>query len=206
MGAVFAGIIRAPITSVLIIVEMTGGYSLILPLMIANMLAYGIARHYRPTPIYEALLEQDGVRLREKMALADALGGVSLRQVPLDHRPYATLRADMGIAALLQAMSENSGQEVFPVLGDGRLIGIITLEDLLIVASQPQLEGLVNAADVMRAPISLHLDENLRVAFETMLAQGVRELPATDDEGRVIGFVDETSIAHAYMAARNKGH
>jgi CIC family chloride channel protein len=68
MGAVFAGIIRAPITSVLIIVEMTGGYSLILPLMIANTLAYGIARHYRPTPIYEALLEQDGVRLREEVA------------------------------------------------------------------------------------------------------------------------------------------
>lgn len=65
MGAVFAGIVRAPITSVLIIVEMTGGYSLILPLMIANTLAYGIARHYRPTPIYEALLEQDGIRLRD---------------------------------------------------------------------------------------------------------------------------------------------
>ncbi len=76
MGAVFAGIIRAPTTSVLIIVEMTGGYSLILPLMIANMLAYGIARHYWPTPIYEALLEQDGVQLREE-TLADRLERLS---------------------------------------------------------------------------------------------------------------------------------
>jgi len=63
MGAVFAGSIRAPITSVLIIFEMTGGYGLILPLMIANMTAYGLARRWRPTPIYEALLEQDGVHL-----------------------------------------------------------------------------------------------------------------------------------------------
>jgi CIC family chloride channel protein len=63
MGAVFAGIIRAPMTSVLIIFEMTGGYGLILPLMIANMSAYGLARHWRNVPIYEALLRQDGVVL-----------------------------------------------------------------------------------------------------------------------------------------------
>lgn len=63
MGAVFAGIVRAPMTSVLIIVEMTGGYALVLPLMIANMSAYALARHWRHTPIYEALLLQDGIVL-----------------------------------------------------------------------------------------------------------------------------------------------
>ena len=63
MGAVFAGIIRAPMTSVLIIFEMTGGYGLVLPLMIANMTAYGLARHWRHMQIYEALLFQDGVVL-----------------------------------------------------------------------------------------------------------------------------------------------
>jgi CIC family chloride channel protein len=63
MGAVFAGIIRAPMTSILIIFEMTGGYGLILPLMIANMTAYGLARHWRSVPIYEALLLQDGIVL-----------------------------------------------------------------------------------------------------------------------------------------------
>lgn len=66
MGAVFAGVIRAPMTSILIIFEMTGGYGLVLPLMIANMSAFALARHWRPTPIYEALLEQDGVHLPPK--------------------------------------------------------------------------------------------------------------------------------------------
>src|SRR5436189_5273306 len=83
MGAVFAGIIRAPITSVLIIFEMTGSYVLILPLMISNMTAYALARHVRPTPIYEALLEQDGIHLPhrsgrmshalEQLKVADAM-------------------------------------------------------------------------------------------------------------------------------------
>ena len=63
MGAVFAGIVRAPMTSVLIIFEMTGGYGLVLPLMIANMSAFALARHWRHTPIYEALLAQDDIYL-----------------------------------------------------------------------------------------------------------------------------------------------
>ncbi len=63
MGAVFAGIIRAPMTSILIVFEMTDGYGLILPLMIANMSAFALARHWRPLQIYEALLEQDGISL-----------------------------------------------------------------------------------------------------------------------------------------------
>jgi chloride channel protein, CIC family len=63
MGAVFAGIVRAPMTSILIIFEMTGGYGLVLPMMIANMSAFALARHWRHTPVYEALLEQDGIDL-----------------------------------------------------------------------------------------------------------------------------------------------
>ena len=66
MGAVFAGIVRAPMTSVLIIFEMTGGYGLVLPLMIANMSAYALARHWRHVPVYEALLAQDGIYLEEE--------------------------------------------------------------------------------------------------------------------------------------------
>jgi len=63
MGAVFAGIVRAPMTSVLIVFEMTGGYGLVLPLMIANMSAFVLARHWRPVAVYEALLAQDGIHL-----------------------------------------------------------------------------------------------------------------------------------------------
>ena len=58
MGGFFAGIIRAPITSVLIIFEMPGSYGLILPLLLSNISAYTLARQFRPVPIYEALLHQ----------------------------------------------------------------------------------------------------------------------------------------------------
>jgi CIC family chloride channel protein len=203
MGAVFAGIVRAPITSVLIIIEMTGGYSLILPLMIANMLAYGIARHYRPTPIYEALLEQDGISLQRR-ELGDALEGVPLSDVPMDTSPHASFGPSATHADLVRALASNGRQEIFPVLDGPRLLGIITLADLISIASLQHLEGIANAADVMRPPVAVRQDDDLRTAFEAMLAEGVRELPAIDAEGHIVGFVDETSIAHAYAAARGR--
>jgi CIC family chloride channel protein len=63
MGAVFAGIVRAPMTSILIVFEMTGGYGLVLPLMIANISAFALARYWRKVPVYDALLAQDGIHL-----------------------------------------------------------------------------------------------------------------------------------------------
>lgn len=78
MGAVFAGIVRAPMTSVLIVFEMTGGYGLVLPLMIANMTAFALARHWRSVPIYEALLAQDGIHLPHGIKPLDPPGKTPL--------------------------------------------------------------------------------------------------------------------------------
>jgi CIC family chloride channel protein len=78
MGAVFAGIVRAPMTSVLIIFEMTGGYGLVLPLMIANMTAFALARHWRHIPVYEALLAQDGIYLHHDSNPLDPPGDEEL--------------------------------------------------------------------------------------------------------------------------------
>lgn len=84
MGAVFAGTVRAPMTSILIIFEMTGGYGLVLPLMIANMSAFALARHWRRTPVYDALLEQDGIFLSHKPLPQDPTPGPPVESLPVD--------------------------------------------------------------------------------------------------------------------------
>ena len=71
MGAFFAGAIRAPITSILIIFEMTGDYAIILPLMISNVISYTVAVRLHPVPIYDALLQQDGVPMPEHQTHRD---------------------------------------------------------------------------------------------------------------------------------------
>jgi len=66
MGALFAGIIRAPMTSVFMIFELTQDYQILVPLMVANLLSFTISRRYQPVTIYHALLEQDGTPLRRR--------------------------------------------------------------------------------------------------------------------------------------------
>ncbi len=64
MGALFAGIVRAPLTSVFMIFEVTQDYQILLPLMVANLLSFVISRRFQPSSLYEALLAQDNVTLR----------------------------------------------------------------------------------------------------------------------------------------------
>jgi CIC family chloride channel protein len=203
MGAVFSGTIRAPMTSVLIIVELTSGYGLILPLMIANMSAYALASRWRAQPIYEALLAQDGIKLPHHAARVEPRELQRLAALVPKERPYATLGASvLGRELLCQ---ERDGQQVFPVIDqDRRLVGLITTADLAALAAEPELELLVSAADLMRPPIALHTDDGLLTALELMDAHGLRELPVLDSEGRVVGIIDDATIVQAHLRAASQ--
>jgi CIC family chloride channel protein len=202
MGAVFSATIRAPITSVLIIVEMTSGYSLILPLMIANMSAYIIARRWRPVPIYEALLAQDGVRLGDRTVL-DTLENLRLENV-VRRRDETCVCFELATSAakLLSATGGSLRQVAFPVLdAEEKLAGLIYAEDLAVLRSDPILEPIVNASDLMRPPIRVGSDDDLRTALELLRLEGVHEVPVLDDEGAILGFIDEAAIVAAFLRA-----
>src|SRR5207247_9759238 len=82
MGTLFAGIIRAPMTSVFMIFEITQDYQILVPLMVANLLSFLISRRFQPNPVYHALLQQDRVHLpspatriaRASWTAADVMG------------------------------------------------------------------------------------------------------------------------------------
>jgi len=201
MGALFSGTIRAPMTSVLIIVEMTSGYGLILPLMIANMTAYLLARRMRPPTIYEALLAQDGITF-EHGHLVDALERMTLADLVVKDRAFVSFEPAATASEVLQRTSTPTWQDVFPVLdAEARMVGMITNEELRILAAEPDLGLIVNATDLMRPAVAVTLEDALRKAFETMRAEGIRELPVLDAERRIIGFIDEGALAHAYLKA-----
>jgi CIC family chloride channel protein len=199
MGAVFSGTIRAPMTSVLIIVEMTSGYGLILPLMIANTSAYILARRWRPEPIYEALLAQDGVHLRDRTVL-DSLEAMRLDALLERARPHVSFGPAARASELLQMTGAAIGQHVFPVLdASGALVGLITDDEVAILRNEPELELVVNAADLMRPPSSVRHDDDLRTAFELMRSENLREVPIIDGDGRLVGLIAEADIAQAHL-------
>lgn len=198
MGATFCGTIRAPMTSVLIIVELTSGYGLILPLMLANMSAYALARYLRPVPIYEALLEQDGIHLTSRPS-AQALEQLKLNGLPVVGADRARVRESGRAADLLRAALP-AGQHVYPVVNAAdRVVGLITSEDLAVLEADATLSLLVTASDIMRPAASVGFDDTLLTALDLMRAERLPELPVLDATGRVLGFIDETTIASAYL-------
>jgi CIC family chloride channel protein len=186
-------------TSVLIIVEMTGGYSLILPLMLANMTAYVLARRLRPIPIYEALLGQDGVHL-QGTGTTDQVEGLRVRQFVRGDAPLRTFRLDAHAEDVVKRGGEEPGQLVYPVVDElQRIVGIVTSDDIAIVSAEPDLLPLVNASDMMRPTVSVDLDDDLGFALQTMISNALSQLPITDKAGRCVGFVTEADIAKAYL-------
>jgi chloride channel protein, CIC family len=90
MGTLFAGVIRAPMTSVFMIFEITQDYQILVPLMVANLLSFVISRRYQPVPVYHALLQQDGVVMP------------SLAQLPREAGEDGARHGDVGSAAPTQ--------------------------------------------------------------------------------------------------------
>jgi CIC family chloride channel protein len=199
MGATFCGTIRAPMTSVLIIVELTSGYGLILPLMIANMSAYALARYLRPLPIYEALLEQDGIVLQQRGPL-QALEHLKLHGRGLVRDPDRARLRESGRPSELLKASLPPGQRVFPVLNaTEQLVGLITTDELALLEAEPALSLLVTASDIMRPPVRVSIEDSLLTALDLMRAEHLAELPVMGIDGRLLGFVDEATIAAAYL-------
>jgi chloride channel protein, CIC family len=206
MGAMFAGIIRAPMTSVLIIFEMTGSYSLILPLMIANMTSYMLARHWRRAPIYEALLAQDGIDLSSELSL-DVLQTLRLQEIMVPDRAFIVFERRATMRELMERTRNATWQGVYPVVeASGKPIGLITREDLQLVARQTDLSGLISALDIMRPAVLLRPSDDLRTVFEVLLANSIREAPVVDHQGTILGFIDEAEIVRAYLAATSGKH
>jgi len=194
MGAFFAGAIRAPITSILIIFEMTGDYAIILPLMIANVISYTVAARLHPVPIYEALLHQDGIPIPDHETHHD-LRALSVEQA-MTPAPVAARASDRvdDTAARLDA----EGLRALPVLDqDGHLVGVVSRVDLA-RAPRPDTSVLDVAT---REVVTLFPDQALDLALLKMGRHAVRQAPVVSrtESGLVVGMLSlkdiSTSIA-----------
>ncbi|MFL6373679.1 MAG: chloride channel protein [Pyrinomonadaceae bacterium] len=194
MGAVFAGVVRAPITSVLIIFEMTGSYGLILPLMIANMTSYALARHFRPLPIYDALLEQDNIRLPHGgRGIGKLLEEMRVGEVFCEDA--AVLDSDLTVSEAYRLVQDHDFT-TFPVIdADTRCVGVVTEMRLRrhIAAGQ----GSKPLPEIVRRPHVIFPYEPLSTAVVRMNSASIRQLSVVDEEGRFLGILTMSDIVRA---------
>lgn len=190
MGAMFAGIIRAPVTSILIIFELTGDYNLILPIMLANLSSYAISSRLRQVPIYEALLLQDGINLRKFPILRPDSGWQSLPVSAIMTNTVHTLEARLPLEhAYLKIKDERF--KIYPVIdSNGKYVGMVHRKGITVV-SQKDPDKLVREILVAQKFPKVYPDMKIRDVAKRFVDTEWSALPVVSrlDEGRVVGVV-----------------
>src|SRR5499426_429176 len=204
MGAVFAGVVRAPVTSIIMIFEMTNNYSIILPLMIANITSYVVAIELSPKPIYDALLTQDGIRLPQEERQA-------LRQIPVSDamtKEVVTVNDGISVNEAFQYVQElPERRHAYPVVdGAGRLVGLFTLNDLKRALAVDR--GGARLSEVISKDLELaHPDQTLDAAMIKLGRKGVSQLPVVSrkDASKLLGIITLHDIAEALSKEDDAG-
>lgn len=197
MGAVFAAVIRAPITSVLLMFEMTGGYGLVLPLMVANMVSFIISRRLSEQPIYDALLEQDGIHLPSSKALRPALSALRVADAMTRHPVTLSASSTLDEAwTQIQALPYAS----YPVLdGAGRLVGVLSVGRLR--RARAGQRGHDRVEDHARTRAYVRSSRSLREAMEAMGSLGVRQMMVVAEDGpsKLVGVLAMSDVVRALL-------
>jgi len=195
MGAVFAGIVRAPMTSVLMIFEMTQDYAVIVPLMIANLVSLFISSRLQRQPIYEALAVQDGIHL----PTAEARQQRDHRRVLRVLRP-ATESLPVDITVQDALMRVRASEFRTWVLTNQRgVVGLISLSTLERAASEDDTKKLSGIVDVRIFP-HVHADQGLDLALDRMGSNHVDILPVVSraDVHKLEGIVTLRDVLVSY--------
>src|SRR5271157_5476261 len=172
MGAAFAGIIRAPMTSVVMIFEITRDYAVIVPLMLANLVSYFISSRLQKEPIYEVLADQDGIHLPKF-----GRGKRPRRQVMQILQPAAqVLAAEETLERALELTREGE-QRTWVVSDASGVIGLVTREQLEGAAMEREPNTPVKALLKTREFPHVHGDHSFDDALDRMGAMHVDVLP-----------------------------
>src|SRR5579863_6586560 len=199
MGAVFAGIVRAPMTSVLMIFEMTQDYAVIVPLMIANLVSLFIASRLQHEPIYEALAVQDGIHL----PTAETRRRQGRRQV-VEIMQSASLLLPSEITVRDAWERVHSSESRAWLVTDRRgVVGVINFAMLERELSGGADKKLGELVDTLAFP-HVHPDQGLDLALERMGANQIEILPVVNraDVHKLEGIVTLRDVLDAYGVSR----
>src|ERR1017187_1557835 len=201
MGALFAGIVRAPMTSVLMIFEMTRDYAVIVPLMIANLTSFFISSRFQTQPIYEALAHQDGIHLPSHSTRNEPNQRTVLQ---IMRKTPEILPAEMRVKDVIE-QTRASKLQIWPVTDKGYFLGILNKEDLECAFVDGRREQpLASLVETLHVP-HVHADHALHLALERMSKYYLDVLPVIQigRAHKLEGIVTLPDVLNAYGFDRN---
>ncbi len=195
MAGLLAGVVHAPLTAIFLIAEITGGYSLLFPIMIVSTVSYGLTKFMCPLSIYTIQLSGRGDMLTHHKDKA-LLSMMSIGN--LIERNFKTISSDATLGDLVKVIADSS-RNLFPVVDDeNNFFGIIIMDQLRHIMFQPELYETTTVRSLMFHPSSIvELSDDMETVAAKFQHSGKYNLVVLN-KGKYVGFVSRANVFSHY--------
>lgn len=197
MAGVMSGILHAPLTAIFLIAEVTGGYGLMIPLMIVASVSYTVAKFLLPESIESRKLAERGAEIihdRDKKILSD----LSLAQ--LIETNFESVQENASLRDLIKALEKTTRNTIPVVTPDGNLAGVVELNSIREIMFNTELYDQVLVKELMRkSPAVIDVGESMDDVMKKFDTTGSWNLPVTKN-GKYLGFISKSNIFNKYRS------
>jgi len=200
MAGILSGVVHAPLTAIFLIAEITGGYTLFVPLMIVSALSYFITRIFEPHSVYTKKLAESGNLLTDDK---DSNVLKYLKMEDLIEKDFAVLNINDTLQSLIEAFT-NSKRSIFPVINDNHeLEGVIFLDKVKDLMFKTELYESMKIKDITEKSISISITDSMESSMDKFEKSNLWNIPVLED-GKYVGFISRSNILNYYRKILKK--
>jgi chloride channel protein, CIC family len=193
MGAFFSAVSKVPITAIVIVFEMTTDFNLVLPLMIGSVTSYLVAESVAPGSLYSKILSLNGINIQKDLPDQGLL--IELTAEHVMQKRVETIAEHTTLDEIVKTFAQ-SHHRGFPIVDQGKLVGIITQADLAKI-KQRQLSGDATVGEIMTPqPITVTASQTLSDVLYLLDRHQISRLPVIDGR-KLIGIITRADIIRA---------
>lgn len=196
MAGVMAGVMHAPLTGTFLIAELTGGYELLLPLMIVSISSYTFIKIFEPHSIYSMRLAKKGELITHQKDKA-VLTLMDIEE--LIETNFQKVHPEMTLGDMVKVISR-SPRNVFPVVDDqSRFLGVVLMDNIRNIMFRPELYSRFTVSRVMTsAPATIVVGMPMETVMKSFDETKAWNLPVVDENDVYLGFISKSNILDVY--------
>ena len=198
MAGLMAGVMQAPMTAIFLIAEISGGYELLIPLILTSTISFGLTRVFEPYSIYTKRIAKRGELLTHD---SDQAVLTLLKIDDLIEKDFSTVHIDETFGQLLDTVAESS-RNIFPVVDNsGRFQGYVKLDDIRPDMFRSEFYDTRHVFNYMRSAYTyVYVDEKMESVMAKFEKTGAWNLPVVTQDRKYVGYVSKSKIFSAYRS------
>lgn len=196
MAGLMSGVMQAPLTAIFLIAEITGGYTLLMPLIITSAMSFATIRMYEPYSIYTKRIAKQGNLLTHDSDMAVL---TLLKTDELIENNFSPIGLNANLGDLVEVIA-HSKRNIFPVIDSkGVMQGIVNLDDVREVMFDKSKYTTLKVYSLMKQPLDyVNSEEHMESVMSKFEVTGAWNLPVVDKDGIYMGFVSKSKIFSSY--------